>query len=78
MLPVGPRGRERVENVIDVPYERSRIRAAIDRAVGDRAWRAHLKSIEPPFGDGTAHRRITEALASVPLDGRLLNKRMAY
>lgn len=71
-------GRERSENVIDVPYERGAILAAIERALGDASWRAHLRTITPPFGDGMAHRRITSALASVELGERLLNKRMAY
>jgi GDP/UDP-N,N'-diacetylbacillosamine 2-epimerase (hydrolysing) len=71
-------GRERSDNVIDVPYDRSAIRAAIDRALADTSYRAHLKRVRPPFGDGTAHRRITDVLASVELGEKLLNKRMAY
>lgn len=71
-------GRERSDNVIDVPYDRTAIRAAIDRALTDAPFRAHLKTVKPPFGDGTAHKRITSVLASVELGDRLLNKRMAY
>jgi UDP-N-acetylglucosamine 2-epimerase len=71
-------GRERTDNVLDVPYERGAIRAAIERALWDASYRAHLKTIRPPFGDGTAHRRITDVVASVPLGDALLNKRLAY
>jgi len=71
-------GRERTGNVIDVPYERQEIQAAIERSLSDVSLRARLKAITPPFGDGTAHRRITDVLASVPLGDRLLNKRLSY
>lgn len=71
-------GREHAANVLHVPYDRARIRAAIERALDDAEFRGALKTLTPPFGDGTAYRRITEVLASVPLDTRLLNKRMAY
>jgi UDP-N-acetylglucosamine 2-epimerase (non-hydrolysing)/GDP/UDP-N,N'-diacetylbacillosamine 2-epimerase (hydrolysing) len=72
------RGRDHTDNVIHVPYDRARIRAAIDRGLYDAAFRASIKGLAPPFGDGTAYRRITEVLATVPLDARLLNKWMAY
>lgn len=71
-------GREHAENVLHVPYDRGKIRSAIDRALFDRAFRSACKAITPPFGDGTAYRRITEVLATVPMDSRLLNKRMVY
>ena len=32
----------------------------------------------PPFGDGTAYRHITDTLAGLEVDERLLNKRMSY
>lgn len=72
------RGRERAENVIDVTYDRGLIKAAIERALYDEAFRNHIHNLTPPFGDGTAYRRITGVLATVELDDRLLNKRMTY
>jgi GDP/UDP-N,N'-diacetylbacillosamine 2-epimerase (hydrolysing) len=71
-------GRERAENVIDVPYDHDRIQSAIGRALGDETFRARAKSAHPPFGDGTAYRRITKVLSEIPLDDRLLNKRLTY
>ncbi len=71
-------GRERAGNVLSVPYDRFKIRAAIEQALFDNAFRATCKAIKPPFGDGTAYRQITDVLATVPLDARLLNKRMSY
>ncbi len=71
-------GRERCANVIDVPYRRGEIQAAIDQALGDDAFRERLSRIRPPFGDGHAHEHITEVLATVEIDERLLVKRMTY
>ncbi len=45
-------GRERCNNILDAPYRRQAIRAAIDQALGDAAFRRRLKRIQPPFGDG--------------------------
>jgi GDP/UDP-N,N'-diacetylbacillosamine 2-epimerase (hydrolysing) len=71
-------GRERTDNVLSVPYDRFKIRAAIEQALFDKAFRSACKAIKPPFGDGTAYRRITDVLATIQLDARLLNKRMSY
>jgi UDP-N-acetylglucosamine 2-epimerase (non-hydrolysing)/GDP/UDP-N,N'-diacetylbacillosamine 2-epimerase (hydrolysing) len=71
-------GRERTENVVDVPYDRASIQTAIERALTDLDFRARLQTIAPPFGNGTAYRRITDVLASVALGDRLLNKRLTY
>lgn len=71
-------GRERCANLQDVPYDRDRIRAAIDKALHDDAFRIACRDIKPPFGDGTAYRRIVQALRETPVDERLLNKRMTY
>lgn len=71
-------GRERSTNVIDAPYEAAEIRRAIDRALHDRNFRTSLRDAQPPFGDGTAYRQITDVLESIAVDERLLNKRMTY
>jgi UDP-N-acetylglucosamine 2-epimerase (non-hydrolysing)/GDP/UDP-N,N'-diacetylbacillosamine 2-epimerase (hydrolysing) len=71
-------GREHGSNVLHVPPERAAIGSAIDRALNDESLRTQLRSDVPPFGDGTAHRRIADVLESVEIDSRLLNKRMTY
>jgi UDP-N-acetylglucosamine 2-epimerase (non-hydrolysing)/GDP/UDP-N,N'-diacetylbacillosamine 2-epimerase (hydrolysing) len=67
-------GRERAANVIDVPHDRAAIETALRTALYDSAWRARLPTLENPYGDGTASRRIVEILRTVPLDG-LVQKR---
>jgi UDP-hydrolysing UDP-N-acetyl-D-glucosamine 2-epimerase len=71
-------GREHAGNVLHVPCDRFKIRVAIEKALFDGSFRKSCKKIAPPFGDGTAYRRIAEVLSSVPLDTRLLNKRLTY
>jgi UDP-N-acetylglucosamine 2-epimerase len=71
-------GREHAANVLHVPYDRFKIRAAIETALFDKPFRDKCRVITPPFGDGTAYRKITDVIASISVDARLLNKRMTY
>lgn len=57
------KGRIRGANVIDVEGESSAIVAALHRAL-DPAFRATLKGVPGPFGDGRSASRIIERLAS--------------
>jgi UDP-hydrolysing UDP-N-acetyl-D-glucosamine 2-epimerase len=56
-------GRLRGDNVIDVPAERTAIAAGLARAL-DPAFRASLRGMASPFGDGRSAPRIVELLAS--------------
>ncbi len=71
-------GRERAANVIDVPYDAIAIAGAVHQILHDQDFRSTMAATPPPFGDGTAYRRITDALAATNVDQRLLNKRMSY
>jgi UDP-N-acetylglucosamine 2-epimerase len=63
-------GRERGPNTLDVPYERSAILAAIQRAVeGGRC------KPDPLYGDGNSGVRIADLLASARLS---IEKRLSY
>jgi UDP-N-acetylglucosamine 2-epimerase (non-hydrolysing)/GDP/UDP-N,N'-diacetylbacillosamine 2-epimerase (hydrolysing) len=77
---VGPRqrGRLRGKNVIDTEYDRRQIVAAIDRCLHDPVFRAELRSAPNPYGAGDAGPRIAETLATIPLDSRLVQKKMTY
>lgn len=68
------RGRVRGANVIDVDGGVEAIAAAIDRAISP-AFRAGLRGMVNPYGDGRAAERIVERLQRVPLDERLLVKK---
>ncbi|MBT4489947.1 MAG: UDP-N-acetylglucosamine 2-epimerase (hydrolyzing) [Rhodospirillaceae bacterium] len=71
-------GRERAANVIDVPYDGNAVAVAIQKALYDDGFAAAMARTPPPFGDGTAYRHITDTLAGLEVDERLLNKRMSY
>jgi UDP-N-acetylglucosamine 2-epimerase len=63
-------GRERGANTLDVPYERSAILAAIQRAVkGGRC------KPDPLYGDGHSGSRIADLLAKTHLS---IEKRLSY
>jgi UDP-hydrolysing UDP-N-acetyl-D-glucosamine 2-epimerase len=66
-------GRERGRNVIDVPAEAGAILAALEYALR-REFRAGLRGMLNPYGDGTAAETIAEILATVPLTGLLIKE----
>lgn len=70
------KGRERARNVIDAEADTARIleRVAEARSPG---FRASLRGMENPYGDGHAAERILEVLTTVPLGPKLLIKRAA-
>ncbi len=70
------RGRLRGANVIDVGYGREDILRGLERAL-EPGFRATLKGMANPYGDGRAAPRIAEVLRTVPLDARLIQKRFA-
>ena len=64
-------GRERARNVIDVPADTSAILGALKKAL-NLAFRARLRGMSNPYGNGTAAKTIARVLASVPLDKLLV------
>jgi UDP-hydrolysing UDP-N-acetyl-D-glucosamine 2-epimerase len=66
-------GRERARNVIDTPAETAPIRSAIEAAL-DPGFRAGLRGMENPYGNGTAAQAIAQVLTSVPLRGLLIKR----
>jgi UDP-hydrolysing UDP-N-acetyl-D-glucosamine 2-epimerase len=71
-------GRLRGSNVIDAPYDTHAIQEAIQRCVDDREFRAVCQRAANPYGAGDAGPRIAEVLATIPIDARLLHKKMTY
>lgn len=67
-------GRVRAANVIDVGCARAEITAGIRRAVQPE-FRASLRGLINPYGDGTAAEKIVVQLKSVALDQRLILKK---
>ena len=67
-------GRERAENVIDVPNERDEIVAGIQKALYDSEFIEAVRKMENPYGTGDSAERIVNILRHVTLDN-LVQKR---
>jgi UDP-N-acetylglucosamine 2-epimerase (non-hydrolysing) len=67
------RGRTRAQNVIDVGYPRDEISAGINEAVSSE-FKAGLKGMTNPYGDGHAASVIVDRLKQVTLDRSLTTK----
>jgi len=52
--------------------------AAVERCANDEAFRLQCRTCENPYGGGNAGPRIAEVLATVPINLRLLQKKMTY
>jgi UDP-hydrolysing UDP-N-acetyl-D-glucosamine 2-epimerase len=72
------RGRLRGDNVIDVNYDESEIYRAAYRSVSDAEWRTVCGASVNPYSFGGAGKKISDVLATIPLDSRLLQKRMSF
>jgi UDP-hydrolysing UDP-N-acetyl-D-glucosamine 2-epimerase len=66
-------GRERASNILDTPADDSSIRAAIGQALTPE-FRASLKGMANPYGNGTAAKTIAHVLTTVPLGGLLIKQ----
>ncbi len=67
-------GAIKAANVIDTGYSAQDVLAGIRRAI-DPAFRAGLRGLRNPYGDGHAGERIASTLRDIPLDDRLLRKK---
>jgi len=69
-------GRMRPENVLDVGCSQEEIVAGLRKALAPET-KERLKGQANPYGDGHAACRIVARLKAVPLDSRLVRKRLA-
>ena len=67
-------GRERAENVIDVPNKKGEIVKAIKKALFDKEFRAMVSAIENPYGSGDSAKKIVDILRAIKLDGIVQKK----
>jgi UDP-hydrolysing UDP-N-acetyl-D-glucosamine 2-epimerase len=71
-------GRERGQNVVDVPQDEAQIRQVLERILKDEAYCQSLANGSHPFGDGQCAKRIVEVLSNTPFDQTLLQKQITY
>lgn len=66
-------GRERARNVLDAPAEEAAIAAALRQALS-ADFRASLRGMRNPYGEGTAAETIARVLTTIPLEGLLIKE----
>lgn len=71
------KGRQRSSNVIDAGYKASEITKAIKKAVSP-AFKKIVARCVNPYGDGKSAKRIVKILESLPIDDKLLIKKITY
>lgn len=72
------RGRECARNVAFVDAEPKALRAAIERALRDKAFRKLCRTCPNPYGKGHAAKSIADALEKAPVGEKSLKKGMTY
>ena len=72
------RGRLRADNVIDVGYDAAEILRAIERCLNDAPFKERVRACDNPYGAGDAGSRIADTLATIPIDQKLVQKKMTY
>lgn len=70
------KGRLRAANVLDAGYNSKEIEKQIRTCLFDEAFRSSCWEIKNPYGEGRSGERIAEVLAEIPLDKKLIQKRM--
>lgn len=68
------RGREHAANVIFIDYDPADIRAALDCALHNQAFRAEVAKCATPYGDGNTSAKIAQILADTAIDAKLMHK----
>ena len=72
------KGRERAENVLDIPHDKERIKLAIKTALSDGPFRTRVQNCSNPYGDGHASDKIVEVLSTIRIDADIFRKRITY
>lgn len=71
-------GRECAKNVLFVGHNKKNIVGAIIDVLHGNKFKKALRSCRNPYGDGHASERIVKILQRVPINTRLMRKRIAY
>lgn len=69
-------GRMRACNVLDVPYDEKEILKAFKTCTSDAQFLKQCQNCSNPYGKGHSGKKIAEILSQIPLNQKLLNKKM--
>jgi len=71
-------GRERSNNVLDVDYDKTQIKKAIEKALYDDSFREIVNKSINPYGEGKASSAIVKVLKELEISPKLLQKKISY
>ncbi len=72
------KGRLRADNVINAPYDKEKIKKAIIKTLTDRNFIKKVNKSKNPYGSGGTSKKIARILKRIPLDKKLLQKKMTF
>lgn len=72
------KSRLRASNVLDVSYDAEEIYLAIQQSLFDEEFREKYKNCENPYGEGSSGKKISDVLATIDIDSRLIQKKIMY
>jgi len=70
--------RQHAENILFVPHDKEQIKAAINKALYDEAFKKLCANCSNPYGDGYSGERIARIIAETEINEQLLNKQIVY
>ena len=72
------KGRERSTNVIDTPYDKQKIKQAVNFALLNEDFKKSLLNCTNPYGDGNASQRIADILSHISITPDIFKKKITY
>ena len=80
VINIGPRqkGRERADNIIDVPFKKDQISDALIRALNDEKFIHIVQNCANPYGEGKTSGIVCSVLRDIKIDSSLLVKSITY
>jgi UDP-hydrolysing UDP-N-acetyl-D-glucosamine 2-epimerase len=70
--------RGKSENIINVDAKRESVIEAIRKSLYDKEFRANLKKLENPYGDGRTAERVLQILSQLVVDNDFMKKTITY
>lgn len=71
------KGRQRGENVLNVPYKKKKIAEAIKKSLTDKSYLAKLQTVRNPWGNGKTGQKVVKILEEIDLQ-KMPAKQITY
>ncbi|GAB6168240.1 UDP-N-acetylglucosamine 2-epimerase [Clostridium carnis] len=71
-------GRQQSTNIINVTYDKNKIKSAIEIALYNKEFIEMVNSCENPYGDGKTGERIAKILSEFDINNKLTQKKISY